>query len=869
MNIETWNRVHTNLKLYLLNPETDKTDEIILPALITALENEDTVAKKMLAETRVEVVAVPEAAVANAPEWETPAHLEVDLSTADPETLGLDLLDDDDLKLIDAIEMAKHDKRWPLTFFEGIATPLIRRGWKVAPCYPKDKTVHTRLVPDPLNMISNDPAKINEWGLAEPDANVCVYAEQIEGGLLFLDKDGAVSLREKYERETGNKFPLSLLVRSSVVDDGKGGTIAKGHWYFKQTPRTLTLTGNISEKKTGGLFSLRVHNQYVASIGSIHQKTGKAYEIAEDFPVLPIPDDLLDWLLKQVVDDKPMIALTGEKVLVPRGQIHGAYIAEAGRLWQRGYSEADVVEMTIKWTNLNCEGPIDDQKVRKEVFDIVTRYKPTPSGDLVLSQTPQDVKASEWPAITPLEDLLSPVLPFKKEFLPTSIQPWVTDVSERMSVPLDFAGICALVTLAGVVGRRVFVYPKEFDKEWKESICLSGAVAAHSGKIKTPTWKIFTNVVVEQEMDWKKESNKKNSQYAEDLKAWKTSKKLKEKNTDGGAMETPEPQKPSPCRCVVLNDATPEAMHAMMEENPEGLLYYRDELSGWVAELDKDGREGQRDIFLTAMNGNHPHSVHRIGRGHVHAIMCTSVFGGFQPDILVDFLSGSRNIASGMVPRFPLLVWPDENELPLIDRPANDGAKQQFRSVVRALMSMEVESIFMHFNPEAQPIFNKWFAEHERKTNKEENTGKQSHLAKYKGALPKIAALLQLVDMVALGGNFTGAHYIDREHIQKAIAFLDYLEGHMHRVYDSRREGLQQVESLLARVIKKGRLKDGLSAREISLKHWHGLTDADHVEGALMNLAEKGWVRQLPVPSGAGRPTIRWEINPAVKRTRS
>ena len=70
----------------------------------------------------------------------------------------------------------------PSTFFESIATPLIQRGWKVAPCYPKDKTVHTKLVPEPLRMISKDPAQIHAWGLAEPNANVCVYAEQVEGG---------------------------------------------------------------------------------------------------------------------------------------------------------------------------------------------------------------------------------------------------------------------------------------------------------------------------------------------------------------------------------------------------------------------------------------------------------------------------------------------------------------------------------------------------------------------------------------------------------------------------------------------------------------------------------------------------------------
>jgi hypothetical protein len=779
----------------------------------------------------------------------------------------------------------------PPTFFESIALPLVGRGWKVAPCYPWNKvrasdgkilgkTVHGGLVPEPLTMRSADPAKIQEWGLAEPNANVCLYAEQVEGGMLFLDKDGAVSLREKYERETGKKFDQTLLVRSSVVDDGNGGIIAKGHWYFLQTPRTLALRGNIPESKTGGLFSLRVSNEYVVTIGSIHP-TGKPYEIAEDFPVAPMSSDLLDWLLAQVVDTPKTRQEIVERGKFAKGTRYSALMSEAGRLWNRGYSREDTIETAIKWARAYFdvpEGTFNENLVRKEIEHLIDTYEQgdptrgviglTQGAESVVSNAPT-VGSEEWPALTPLDDLLSPVPPFDLDFLPLSIQPWGRDVSERMGVPLDFSGICALVTLAGVVGRRAFVYPKAFDKEWKESISLSGAVAAHSGRIKTPTWKTFTNIVVEQEIDWKKEHSKRMGQYLKDLENWqnlqKVNKKTKENSPSADVMLASEPQKPAPCRCVMLNDATPEAMHATMEENPEGLLYYRDELSGWVAELDKDGRESQRDMFLAAMNGNDPHSVKRIGRGNVFAIMCASVFGGFQPDMLIDFLSESRNISSGLIPRFILMAWPDELECPAVDRVANEIAKQGFRGVVRNLMAMKAESVSMHFNSEAQSIFNNWLAEHIRKTDAEENTGKQSHLSKYKGGLPKIAALLQLVDLVALGGTFTGNHLIDAKHIQQAIAFLRYLEAHMHRVYDSRREGLQQIETLLAKRIAKGAIKDGMSAREIQLKGWRNLDNTDRIEGALINLAEHGWVREAPPSNRPGRPTVRWEVNPAVR----
>ncbi len=277
------------------------------------------------------------------------------------------------------------------SFFESIAIPLIERlDVEVAPCYPWDtvritdgkekkmgKTVHGGLVPSPLTMKSKDLAQIKAWGQAEPNANVAVYAEQKEDGLLFLDKDGAISLIQKYESETGKKFPQTLLVQSSLVSDGNGGGYSKGHWYFKQTPKTMALKKNITEAETGGLFSLRVNNQYVASIGSIHPNTGKPYVIVADNPVIPMPDEFLDWLLKQV--DKP--ANTNgtnnepERRLLTHGQMHPEIVEEAGRLWRRGYEADDVVEMVVKYILANSADSVDEAEVRKQAKDVTERYK--------------------------------------------------------------------------------------------------------------------------------------------------------------------------------------------------------------------------------------------------------------------------------------------------------------------------------------------------------------------------------------------------------------------------------------------------------------------------------------------------------------
>jgi hypothetical protein len=336
-------------------------------------------------------------------EWATPAHEEIDLATLNPE--DYDPFDEFGAQLIDSIGAAKAKR---ITFFESIALPLVKRGLKVAPAYPKEKRVHTSLVPRPLEMQSSDPAQIRAWAQMEPNANVITYAAQVPGGYLFLDKDGAVSLRVKYERETGNSFPKTLLVRSSVVGDGKGGTITKGHWYFRQTPGTIALSGNIPESKTGGLFSLRVHNEYVASIGSVHPTTGKPYAVAEDYPILPMPDELLVWLQSQVLAAPKTREEVVERGKFGKGTRYPALISEVGRLWARGYSRELVISTGLAWAKENFEivGAFDETLVKSEIEHLIDSYKQGTNTDIILNQksaTPTLI-ASDGVASLPVED---------------------------------------------------------------------------------------------------------------------------------------------------------------------------------------------------------------------------------------------------------------------------------------------------------------------------------------------------------------------------------------------------------------------------------------------------------------------------------
>lgn len=760
-----------------------------------------------------------------------------------------------------------------LPFFQSIALPLAARGLKVIPVNGKVATLKNH--PEEA---TSDAAKItNDWAQYAA-CNVAVHCLQQEGGTLIVDSDGFDPVAE-YKKETGEDAPVTYTVQSTPPQNGK---IGKTHQYFRQTARTIALPKNITEDATGGRFSLRLKNFYAVGEGSIHPVHKGIYTAINSSPVLDMPDDYLDWLLSKVEKSKQESTdkksyqppAPGERITENRNTRCHDY---AFYRWTADSVTPEELQRDVYAFNQTyCVPPLDESELDRTVIPSVQKFRQrkdemvtfngVPAGSASSQETPV-----EWREPGTIDSSLSPVLPFKLEYLPSSLRPWAQDVSERMSVPLDFTGVCALVTLAGVVCRRAFVYPRALDKEWKEALVLCGAVVASSGQTKTPTWKAIQNPLVELEYDYRAEHDKRVQAYEQAVDDYKkTVRNLKK----GGELTEPEPTAPAPCKRVMTNNATPEKLHMLMKNNPGGIFVFRDELSGWVADLDKEGRESDREIYLCAMNGNDAYSMDRILRGDNFAVMSASFFAGCQPVMLLKFLNDVRNVSDGLFQRFGVLVYPDVVRKPRIDRLANDGAKQMFRHVIRTCAAMAPESVQFHFSQEAQERFDSWYDRHAEQVAKEANPAKQSHLMKYRGLLPRLAALNQLADSVAAlppNSVIVGQHSIDLDHLERAVGFLQYLESHMNRVYACAKTEYQRAEESLAEHIRNGDLKDGFTARDVVRSRWENLTSPEPVGYAIESMEELNWIRRQPASAkpARGRPTVQYEINPAVRRRAS
>ncbi len=142
-------------------------------------------------------------------------------------------------------------------------------------------------------------------------------------------------------------------------------------------------------------------------------------------------------------------------------------------------------------------------------------------------------------------------------------------------------------------------------------------------------------------------------------------------------------------RRLIAVDVTFESLHQLLAENPAGVFVIRDELTGWLASLERQGRESERSFYLECWNGDTRLSVDRIGRGSIHVEhCCVSLFGGISTARLRAYLAdalrdGPSN--DGLIQRFQLLVWPDtKKELGVSGSPAGRWGHEGGRERVSA-----------------------------------------------------------------------------------------------------------------------------------------------------------------------------------------
>lgn len=490
------------------------------------------------------------------------------------------------------------------------------------------------------------------------------------------------------------------------------------------------------------------------------------------------------------------------------------------------------------------------------------------------------------PAPTDLPDELLAVEAFRIDLLPKVFQAWITDIAERLQCPADFPAVAIMVAVSGIVGRKIGIRPQQFT-DWLVVPNLWGAVIGRPGLMKTPAIQEPLNILKRLEIDAKQQYDSVAREHEASLLIANATRKVRENdlraavrknNQDAEAIahELLQLDEPVPVRRrYLVNDGTVEKLGEILQQNPNGVIVFRDELTGLLKSLDKEGREGARAFYLEAWSGTGRYTFDRIGRGTLDIpAAIVSVIGGIQPGPLSEYLRRAANGGAGddgLVQRFQLAVWPDCPSIwRNVDRFPDSKARQAAFATCERLDTMEAVELaaerdefetvpFLRFDDDAQERFNAWRAELEpRLRSGSEHPAIESHLAKYRSLIPSLALLIHLADEPE-GGLVT------LDALERAIGWGSYLESHARRMYGSIAHRSSGAAKSLAAKIEAGALNDGFTLRDVYRPGWSGLTDRSDAQAAVDVLIDHNWLASETINTG-GAPKTVYRINPHVTK---
>lgn len=505
--------------------------------------------------------------------------------------------------------------------------------------------------------------------------------------------------------------------------------------------------------------------------------------------------------------------------------------------------------------------------------------------DVIAAFVDQAIKgppAEPWGEPLPLPTGLPPVAPFTDTLLPEALRAWVVDIAERMQCPPDYPAVAAIVSMGAVIGRQLGIRPKRRD-DWLVVPNLWGAIVGRPSLMKTPALAESRKMLARLEIKAKEKheaalADHKTSATVADMigkeKKRAAAKAIEKAMTEGdnpadaaravlagAVMEAPEPVR----RRYTTQDPTVEKLGELLCETPRGLLIFRDELTGWLKTMDKDGHENDRSFYLEAWNGTGRYTYDRIGRGTVEIdAACVSLLGGIQPGPLRAYIAAATNGGAGddgLLQRLQLLVWPDAGgEWVNIDRWPDSEAKNRVYAIFERLDQLcphidKGDVPALQFDDAGQDAFNTWREKFERRIRAENMPpALEAHVTKYRSLLPSLALIFHLIDSpdhAAVGA----------EHVHRAEAWLTYLETHARRLYAQVLNPGMAAAVALSERLKN--LPEPFTAREVSQRGWAGL-DREAVEKALLVMVDMRHLAARTVSTG-GRPTKTYSKNPALK----
>lgn len=494
-----------------------------------------------------------------------------------------------------------------------------------------------------------------------------------------------------------------------------------------------------------------------------------------------------------------------------------------------------------------------------------------------------DAAPQPWPE--PQRELATaeaaPPPPLDIALFPDEWRRWIVQAAEGAGAPPDYVACALLATVGACIGNARWGSPWQ---GWAHPPVVNVACVGLPSAGKSPAIDAVAGpageLAADLNDDWEERQRtwRTEAQEAKERRAlWEG--EVKQAVKDGRApppepMGAREPDKPRKRR-LYSTDPTIEAARDLSAFNSRGLLLHRDELSGWVAGMDRYGKGGggtDRAFWLQAYEGKRWLSD-RVKDGDDArdvAHLTWAILGGVQPDRLASQLMSGDD--DGLAARF-IYTWPAP--LPGVSEPPmGNGLPFSLKDRLRRLRELPIHAaevaVILPFAPEAVDALQDW-----RRTGKEMERDASglflSWLGKTPGMVVRLAVVFLHLDWLAREQGTPPPEVVDLDAVARALGFIaDYAVPMARRAFGEAAlpEAERDARTLARWMLRQSPMPDRLNARELRrVGNGPGIKTPDRIEAALADLAELGWVRPAPGRDGGtrGRQRADWTVNPRLR----
>lgn len=356
---------------------------------------------------------------------------------------------------------------------------------------------------------------------------------------------------------------------------------------------------------------------------------------------------------------------------------------------------------------------------------------------------------------------------FPIEIYPEFIQRYIFEVSSTINANIDFLGSGFLWALSLCVGNTVKI---EIKKGWVEAATLWIALVGRAGVGKTHTIKSIT-------FPLEKINGREIKRYSDQMLKYEQYMSLsaKEKKL---VEEIKKPRKTK----FIAEDITIEALSELHEANPNAIGILKDELVGWIKDMNKYREGSDLQKYLSCWsNGVLSSDRKTSGSSYVEKAFIP-IIGGVQPSILTGVYT-PENKDNGFIDRI-LLCYPEIQVERFNDKEMSEKLINEYDEFLSYLYDHikiqllkfdefgNISPTILRLSDDAYPewvrIFNKYT---DMQNSDEENEYIKSVLPKMKSYVARFSLLLDILYMYSDNGSI---NEISKRSVLNAEKLGDY-----------------------------------------------------------------------------------------------